>query len=130
MKEQIEIHKDYITGKVEIKKFKIGEIAIKIERDSVCFGDDTTAPHYIQVFLNKDDLLSHLFKEILDNGFLSKITNAVWDICYNNKVLGQIYFDKNLKGTYKLFVEDESISSYNNAIIYCKNAKIKTTKCY
>ena len=119
MNEQIkEIHKDMIIGELEIK-----DVIINIERDSVSLGDDITAPHHTQKFFSKDNLISSLFEKILYDRYIPEIAGSIWDISYNNKVLGQIYFNKDSKGIYELFVSDEAITFLNNSNIYCKHVK-------
>lgn len=115
MSKEIEINKDIITGKIEVK-----DVLIKIERDSVSFGDDSTAPHYKEMFFNKTDLLSDLFKKIILNTYIPNIADCTWNICCQNKVLGQIYFDSDRKESYKIFIPDDSIALLNGKNIYCK----------
>ena len=113
----IEIHKNMITGETDIK-----EILVQVERDSISMGDDITAPHHNEFFFKKEDKLSDLFKKLLS--YLIKIENLNWEIICENKILGNIIVDSEKNVSFTLNIKDESITNYNNKMVYCKKFQI------
>ena len=115
MKEEIEVHKDMISGKTEVKKV----YGIYAERDSVCMGDDVTAPHAKKIYCEKEEKISDFFKKLM-NSYLNVVNDWKWEIIAGNKVLGYINYSAEGNATYELSVPDERILDLKIEEIYCK----------
>ena len=114
MNNEVKIYKNMVTGETEIK-----DICVYVERDSISMGDDVTAPHRKKIFLKKDDKLSDLLKELMNN-YIVQIKNCVWEINVENNVLGYVTYDSNFKKTYELVIPDDLIVNLQIKSIYCK----------
>lgn len=115
MCKEIEIHKNMTTGKIEIK-----DVCIYVERDSICMGDDVTAPHGEKFFFKKSDKLSDLLNILMNNYLYNLHINRKWEINANNKILGYIEYSKEESAfKYKLAIPDDYILNLNIKSIYC-----------
>lgn len=97
---------------------------ITVERDSVCMGDDVTAPNTATVSVNDEMHLSatlSLIAEIMPN--ISDDNTIVWSVHTNEKngkPLGMFEIDdKKLSGV-TLFVLDKPMKELGVKKVYCR----------
>ncbi|WP_166837609.1 hypothetical protein [Rheinheimera pleomorphica] len=67
------------------------EYLIKVERDSVCMGDDVDAPHSYSFKLPCDSSLSDVFKHLAGKRYLASVAgrNHSWDAIIGKKSLAK-----------------------------------------
>ena len=67
------------------------EYLIKVERDSVCMGDDIDAPHSYSFKLPSDSSLSDVFKHLADKSYLASVAgrNHSWEAIVGDKSLAR-----------------------------------------
>ncbi len=55
-------------------------LALSIERDSVCAGDDCDAPHHVSIQVHRKSTLAQVLEIIRNTGYLARITGgcATW----------------------------------------------------
>ncbi len=118
MRKETEIHKNMVSGETEIKTLYI----INVERDSVCLGDDITAPHRREITFEKNEKLSDLFNKLM-NSYLNNLhDDCKWKITLNNKVvLGYIKYSAEGDAKYELLVQDDYIINLDIKLLYCSN---------
>ena len=114
MSKEMEIYKNMLTGKIEIK-----DECIYIERDSVGLGDDINAPHRIKIFFKKDSRLSDVVKKLTN--YVVRMNNYVWEICEDKETFAYIKIDSTGNITYELVKPDDSIADLKIKSLYCKN---------
>ena len=114
---ETEIHKNMITGEVEIKTL----YNIYVQRDSVCLGDDITAPHEKKISFEKKEKVSDLFNKLINN-YLNLLNNKIkWKITADNIILGYIIYSEKENPKYELAIPDDFILNLNIKTIYCSN---------
>lgn len=67
----------------------MNEYIIKVERDSVCMGDDIDAPHEYKFNLREDATLNALFEHLTNKNYLASVAgkNHSWEATINNNVV-------------------------------------------
>lgn len=91
---------------------------IRVDRDSVCMGDDATAPNAVLIDLLETDLFSDMVKKVVQH--LPLMPNSVWAIDSGQEVIAYVITDDR-KGfySYELCTRDWN----------CVIAGIKTLHC-
>ena len=115
MSNEVEINKNMVTGETEKK-----DVCIYAERDSVSMGDDVTAPHGRKLFFRKNDKLSDLLKELMNNYLRHLNNDCKWEINANNKILGYIEYSVKENAKYELAISDDYIFNLKIKSVYCK----------
>ena len=66
----------------------MNEYLIKVERDSVCMGDDIDAPHEYKFNLPEEATLNQLFDHLAKKSYLASVAgkNHSWEAAVNNKI--------------------------------------------
>ena len=100
------------------------QYAVTVDRDSVCMGDDVTAPNTTVVSTNDAMHLSTLFRLIADKMPKVNAKNTiVWSVHTNEKngkPLGMFEIDdKKLSGV-TLFVPDKPMKELGVKKVYCR----------
>ena len=98
--------------------------AITVERDSVCMGDDVTAPNTTMVSVNDKMHLSTVFSLIAERmpNIRDKQT-IVWSVHIDNKdgtPLGMFEIDDMKLSGVTLFVPDQTMQEINIKKLYCR----------
>ena len=114
MKEVIEVHKNMISGETEIKTLYF----IRATRESICMGDDVTAPNADDISYEKSDKLSDFLDKLM-NGYLNIYCgNCRWKITANKKTLGYITYSPE-DAKYELAIPDDYIINLNIKSVHC-----------
>ncbi len=117
MSNEIEIHKNIVSGETEIKTLYY----IYVQRDSISLGDDITAPHGKDISYEKNDKLSNFLNKLM-NDYLSNLhSDCKWKITANNKILGYIIYSPKENAKYELAIPDDFIINLDIKSIYCSN---------
>ena len=100
------------------------QYSITVERDSVCMGDDVTAPNTTTVFANDDMHLSTAFSLIAEKMPKVRDKNTiVWSVHTNDKSgtpLGMFEIDDMELSGVTLFVPDQTMKEINLKKVYCR----------
>ena len=99
-------------------------IQIIVQRDSVCAGDDVSAPNESRFWLNEEAHLSEIFKELAASGYLSSIAgfNERWEVTVNGTTVCS--FGKNIESPSYLVPSNTPVREVGNfkgiAIVWLK----------
>jgi len=100
------------------------QYAVTVDRDSVCMGDDVTAPNTTVVSTNDAMHLSTLFRLIADK--MPKVSDKntiVWSVHTKNKngtPLGMFEIDDMELSGVTLFVPDQTMKEISIKKVYCR----------
>ncbi len=93
-------------------------IRIHAERDSVCMGDDVTAPNAGNFFFlinrNTDALAESLA------GYVPPMKNVVWEIICGQHTIGYLFSDETGKYQYELTASPGRLSDLPSHTVYCR----------
>lgn len=78
---------------------------IRVGRQSLCMGDDCTAPNEKLILVNKKDMLSDILRKVSD--CLPQMHNVIWAVCSDRKVIGYIITGTNKQVQYELCLENQ-----------------------
>jgi hypothetical protein len=69
----------------------MNEYLVKVERDSVCMGDDIDAPHSYSFKLPREATLNDVFKHLAGKRYLASVAgrNHSWEAMIDNKSLAR-----------------------------------------
>lgn len=97
---------------------------ITVERDSVCMGDDVTAPNTTTVSVNAEMHLSTAFSLIAEKmPHVCDTQTIVWSVHANNEngtPLGMFEIDDMKLSGVTLFVPDKTMQEVNIEKVYCR----------
>ena len=67
----------------------MNENLVKVQRDSVCMGDDVNAPHEYIFKMDQNLTLSFLFEHLKNKNYLASVSgkNHSWEAVINNQVV-------------------------------------------
>lgn len=89
-------------------------IQVIVQRDSVCAGDDVTAPNEIRFWLSDEAKIKEIFSELTAKDYLPTIAgfNESWraEVCGN----AVCTFNKNIGKPDYIIDSDNQISSFKN----------------
>lgn len=94
-----------------------GSGQIKITRDSVCMGDDVSAPNADLINFNEKDMLSDIFKKV--EKYLPQMADVVWAVDSGRTVLGYIIMDKNKRSVYEICQPDKMFFEMEIRSLHC-----------
>ena len=89
-------------------------IQVIVQRDSVCAGDDVTAPNEIRFWLSDDAKIKEIFSELTAKGYLPTIAgfNERWSAKVNG--IEVCTFNKNIGKPDYVIQSESQISSLNS----------------
>lgn len=90
---------------------------ISITRESVCMGDDCTAPNEKHIEVLENDKMTHVFSKIVT--YLPKMENVIWAIDTGKKVLGYIVMDKDTHCCFELCDSDQLFLNMDIHHLHC-----------
>lgn len=92
----------------------MNECLIKVQRDSVCMGDDVDAPHSYSFALPCDATLSELFEHLAIKRYLASVAgkNHTWEAVIGKKFVA--LFRGNNKNPEASFTLRNKVSKYAN----------------
>lgn len=105
----------------------MAEYLIKVERDSVCMGDDVYAPHSYSFKLPEDASLGDLFKHLAGKRYLASVAgrNQSWEAIIDKKSMAKFMANNqepeasaNLSAKISKYVKEGSLHvrfKYNSA---------------
>ena len=92
-------------------------IMIHAERDSVCMGDDVTAPNPMDARFEADVPISGLMSWL--TGYLPAMKNIEWEILCNNEMIGKIASGEDFAYKSELIIRDTAISELPATEVFC-----------
>ena len=93
---------------------------IHAERDSVCMGDDVTAPNEAELEVRGDMQLSGWLRTVAD--YVPEMEDVIWSVHEKNRagrVLALLHFDANRTCSIDLQVQDIPMQRANFDAIFC-----------
>lgn len=90
---------------------------IKVGRQSLCMGDDCTAPNEKLILINNKDKLSDVLRKV--SGCLPQMCNVIWAVCSDSKVTGYIITGTNKQIQYELCLENQVFSQLDIEYLFC-----------
>lgn len=98
-------------------KKSVSDGQIKVTRDSVCMGDDVTAPNTEFLDIHKKDMLSDALKKV--EKYLPQMSDSVWSVESRGKVLAYIVMDEYKKTVCELCHPDTLFSEMKVRSLHC-----------
>lgn len=98
-------------------KKSVSDGQIKVTRDSVCMGDDVTAPNTEFLDMHKKDMLSDALKKV--EKYLPQMSDSVWSVESRGKVLAYIVMDEYKKTVCELCHPDTLFSEMKVRSLHC-----------
>ena len=93
-------------------------IKIHVERDSVCMGDDATAPNAESFSFAPNEPIDVLMQSLC--GYVPQMKNVVWEIFCSNTAIGYILSDDTGRYQYEILGSVRIISELPTGKIFCK----------
>ncbi len=90
---------------------------IRVDRESVCMGDDCTAPNEKRFPIRESDMLSDIFQMIA--GYLPYMRDVVWAVDSGKKIVGYIMMDMNGPVRYEFCLEDQVFYKLDMKALHC-----------
>lgn len=90
---------------------------VKVDRESVCMGDDCNAPHEVTLLVPDNIPLSIVFDRITE--YLPKMSNVVWAIDSGRKVVGYILTDNEGTSRYEIYEQKSNIGNMGIEMLHC-----------
>ena len=90
---------------------------IRVDRQSVCMGDDYNAPNEKRFPVGAGDLLSDVFGMI--EGYLPQMDDVIWAVDSGKKVIGYIVVDLYGRARYEFCVEDQLFGELDIEALHC-----------
>lgn len=94
------------------------EHTILAERESVCMGDDCTAPNASVLAFKPDMFISEWLNTVAD--YVPTMHNVVWSVHSHRKVLGYLIFDTSGDFSIELAVPDQPMSELGISAVFCR----------
>ena len=96
-----------------------GTNRIRLERESVCMGDDCNAPNAKDLEYAANELLSEFMDSVA--GYVPSMENVVWSVVTSQgKVIAYLIFDENEDYQYELAIPDVRVSELALKKLYCR----------
>lgn len=99
-------------------KKETGAFAIRVERDSVCMGDDCNAPNAMDVPCREGEKLSEFMGTLAAS--LPKMRSSVWAVKCKGNVIGFIDTNRFSRCETTICINDIQISSLASEKLFCK----------
>lgn len=97
---------------------KMNDKYIRVTRESVCMGDDCTAPNVKLIPVEEKDMLSDMFQKIAD--CLPYIhDDVIWAVDSGKKVIGYIVMDIDHEAQYEFCLEDQVFCELDIEAFHC-----------
>lgn len=90
---------------------------VRVDRQSVCMGDDCTAPNEKMLSVGERDTLSDIFQKIAV--YLPQMCDVIWAVDSGKKVIGYIVMDTNKQARYELCLEDKVFYEMDIEALHC-----------
>lgn len=90
---------------------------LKVDRDSVCMGDDCNTPHEVTLLVPDDIPLIIVFERISE--YLPKMSNVVWAIDSGRKIVGYISTDYQGTSRYEICEQNSYIGKTEIEMLHC-----------
>ena len=91
---------------------------IKVDRQSVCMGDDVTAPNEKVIDISETDMLSDVVEKVAM--YLPKMSNAVWAVDSGKEIIAYIIMgDRNVSVPYELYLENQVFGEMGIKALHC-----------
>ncbi len=90
---------------------------VRVDRESVCLGDDCTAPNEKLFPIGKRDKLSDIFRMIAE--YLPHMYDVVWAVDSGKKVIGYIVMDMMEQVRYEFCLEDQVFCELDIKALHC-----------
>ena len=93
-------------------------IKIHAERDSVCIGDDVTAPNAKDFFFLRNKPIDDLMQSLCD--YVPRMKDVVWEVACKGIVSGHLFSDETGQYQYKTTGSIQFISELPEHKIFCR----------
>ena len=93
-------------------------IRIRAERDSVCMGDDVTAPNAETLFFLFTKTIEDLMQSLC--GYVPHMKNVVWEVLCNKQTIGYLFSDETGQYQFETAGSCRFISELPSHNIFCK----------
>lgn len=93
-------------------------IKIHVRRDSVCMGDDATAPNAESFFFQQNESIDALMRSLC--GYVPHMKNVVWEIICSNTAIGYLLSDDTGRYQYEISGSVRSISELPTCKLFCR----------
>lgn len=90
---------------------------VRVDRESVCMGDDCTAPNEKLFPVRERDMLSDIFQMIA--GYLPHMRDVVWAVDSGKKIVGYIVMEMNEQVRYEFCLEDQVFCGLDMKALHC-----------
>lgn len=90
---------------------------VRVDRQSVCMGDDCTAPNEKLLSVCEKDMLSDIFQKI--SVCLPQMCDVIWAVDSGKKVIGYIITDANNQVRYELCLKDQVFCELGIEAMHC-----------
>lgn len=90
---------------------------IRVDRESVCMGDDCNAPNEELLDLDNKDMFSDVLKKVAF--YLPQMSDVIWAVDSGRKVLGYILMDQNRQHHFELCQRDQLFSEMGIRALHC-----------
>lgn len=105
------------TGFYKESENETGIGTVHVERDSVCMGDDCTAPNAVELPFRKDEMLSEFMVTLAES--LPRMSNVVWAVYCRDDVIGYVYTNGARQVRTMLRIKDVRTASLGKEMLYC-----------
>ena len=90
---------------------------LRVDRESVCMGDDCTVPNEKLFSIKENDMLSDIFRMIAN--YLPHMRDVVWAVDSGKKIVGYIMMDMNGQVQYEFCLEDQVFYKLDMKALHC-----------
>ena len=91
---------------------------INVDRQSVCMGDDVTAPNEKMIDISETDMLSDVVEKVAM--YLPKMSNAVWAVDSGKEIIAYIIMDdRNVSVPYELYIKNQVFCQMGIKALHC-----------
>lgn len=90
---------------------------IRVDRESVCMGDDFNAPNEELLDLDSRDMFSDVLKKVAH--YLPQMSDVIWAVDTGKKVLGYVIMDQNCQHHFELCQHDKLFSEMGIRVLHC-----------
>lgn len=91
---------------------------IKIDRDSICMGDDCES-HEELLTINEEMTMISLFEYLAE--YVPTMYNVIWAIRFDNEICGYIINDEKGHSTFEIDYKDQKVIHMKFSEIMCKH---------
>ena len=90
---------------------------VRVDRQSVCMGDDCTAPNEKLISVGERDRLLDIFQMI--TVYLPQMCDVIWAIDSGKKVIGYIIVGMDKQVRYELCIKDQVFCELDIEVLHC-----------